>query len=84
MSIIVTTEPIVGFTLTAAQRYPAGTTVSVYPRLQRAANGPPSGAAVTSAVATATSVTFTVLTGGVKYVAYALVGGEHRYVEFTA
>lgn len=78
----------VAHTLTATRRFPQGTTVAVYARSDwspvYAPSGAPPGSQVTSGVMGASSVTFTGLTEGVAYVAYALVDGEHRYVHFTA
>lgn len=71
------------FSLTASQTFPEGTSVSVYPREARQpGGGAPSGAAVTSATVTSGVATFTGLTLGKAYTAYALVSSEHRYQDF--
>jgi hypothetical protein len=44
----------------------------------------PSGSAIASATAGASSVTLTGLSENTEYAAYALVGGSHRYVTFSA
>lgn len=63
-------------------RFPAGTTVAAYPAAQVRLGQAPSGSAVASAVAGADSVVFAGLASGRSYAGYALVGGEHRYVQF--
>lgn len=71
-------------TIARADLYPDGTSVSVYPRAARNAGGPPSGSATdTQTVAAGGGLTVTV-TAGVPMVAYASVGGEHRYVDFRS
>lgn len=69
--------------------FPEGTSVSAYP----ISNWPgrvvdqaaaPVGAAADTAPVTSGSVTLDGLTEGGEYVAYALVGGAHRYVRFIA
>lgn len=79
-------------TLSCGDRFPDGTTVSVY-AAPMMPSGPPSGTPVASGVMTTgqapgwpwpeTSVTFTGLQHGSPYHAYALVDGEHRYVSFV-
>lgn len=65
--------------------YPVGSTVQVHPASGRVDGAPPSTAQVTSAVVAADgSVTFTGLTDETPYVAYASVGGVHRYVNIKA
>lgn len=64
-------------------RFPVSTTVSVYPTQNRIDGQAPSGSAVTSGVVAGDfSVSFSGLVDGTMYVAYANVGGEHRYVGF--
>jgi hypothetical protein len=70
--------------ITRADLFPDGTSVSVYPRGQRNPGGPPSGSATdTQTVAAGGALTVTV-TAGVPYVAYALVGSEHRYCDLMS
>lgn len=64
--------------------FPSGTTVSVFLASNMKTGQAPSGSAVTSAVAGASSVTFSGLSESVEYAAYASVGGSHRYVTFSA
>lgn len=72
------------YTLSSSQQLPDGTSVSVYPRSARSPQGlAPTGTAVTSGSMSGGSVTFTGLTLGTPYTAYALVSSEHRYVDFT-
>jgi hypothetical protein len=68
---------VASFTING-QAWPSGTTVSVYPAAAQPAgsDGPPAGTAVTSAVQSGASVTFTGLLENVRYVAYA--GGVAR------
>lgn len=73
--------------LNANDRFPAGTTVSAYTSLPGALppHGVPPGAVVTTAVVAAGgSLTFTGLTAGARYWAYAQVSGDDRVVGFTA
>lgn len=75
-------------TLTSTDRFPVGATVSAYPVANWPAHlVPPAGAPVGTAAASAVvgSDGKAVLTGlapATQYVAYALVGAEHRYVSF--
>lgn len=74
------------FVLKSAEKFPVGTTVSLYPISARNRSepklGPPVGAAVTTAVVAADgSLTFVGLQPGVGYLAYAATFG---YVEFAA
>jgi hypothetical protein len=76
-------------TLQSPQRFPVGTTVAAYKRSNWGQSdlppaGAPQGASDASAVVAANgSVALTGLTDAVDYFAYALVGGEHRYVSFS-
>lgn len=77
--------------LSGGEYFPVGTNVSAYPVSNwTAATLPPSGAPVGSsaagptAVAADGSLTFTGLRTKTDYVAYASVGGVHRYVRFRA
>lgn len=65
-------------------RFPVGTVVGIYPAANEQRDGKPSGTAITTAtVASDGSLTFTGLTEGVPYVAYALVGSANRYVHIN-
>lgn len=70
------------FTLRATTVYPVGTSVTAH----RAYGDPPLGNPTTAVVDTqtmgASSLTFTGLTAGTTYWAYAVVDGRHRYVSF--
>lgn len=77
------------YNLSRVDRFPQGATVGAYP----VSNWPsgmvntaaaPLGSATNEQTMGASSLTFTGLTAGAKYVAYASVGGDHRYVAFTA
>lgn len=76
-------------TLTAADRFPAGTSVSAYLasnwlQSQLPPTGAPQGAAAaTASVAADGSLTFTGLADDARYYAYAQVGGQDRYVKFS-
>lgn len=76
-------------TLTAADRFPAGTSVSAYlasnwMQGQLPPTGAPQGAAAaTASVAADGSLTLTGLADDVRYFAYAQVGGQDRYVKFS-
>lgn len=73
------------FRLRREDRYPAGTVVEVYDRAAWQPTGSPTGAMVTSAEMDATSgAVFTGLDENGRYVSYALVNGEHRYIHFKA
>lgn len=66
-----------------ADRFPDGTSVSVY-RAEAAKDGQgPAGSVVTSASVAGSRVAFSGLADSTRYVAYALVGGEHRYIRFA-
>lgn len=72
-------------TLTPSDRLPPGATVSVYPVTNWPNSTPnfaaaPVGSATDSDTMGTTGVTFQGLTSGVRYVAYALVSSQHRYV----
>jgi hypothetical protein len=69
------------FTLSSPQTFPAGTTVSVYPRYARKPNAPV-GEPVDQAIANDFRVTFAAVAEGIEYSAYAEVNGFHRYVDF--
>lgn len=75
---------------TTTDRFPAGTTVTVYPQSNWPTHalpprGAPIGSSTTSAaVSTASVLTFTGLTAGTAYYMTADVGGSYRYVKFTA
>lgn len=77
-------------TTLSSDRFPQGATVAAYPQANWPLHQrPPSGAPVGSSAASAAvgadgKVTLAGLTGSTPYFAYALVGGEHRYVAFTA
>lgn len=77
------------FTLTAQDKYPNGTSVGAYPLSQWPNNevntsAAPPGSATNSQTMTNGTLTFTGLTEGTRYAAYALVGSQHRYTSFTA
>jgi hypothetical protein len=65
------------------QVFPVGTVVQAHPVTGKVDGAPPSTAAITSATVTATGLQFTGLPDGSPFVAYAQVGGVHRYVGFT-
>lgn len=68
-------------TVRRSDLWPPGTVVSVYPRGAGARRlGGPSGASVASATVAADGSVALPLPDSAPYVAYALVGGEHRYV----
>lgn len=75
-------------TLNNQAKFPAGTSVAAYPESNWGASqlpvkGAPQGAATeTATVAAGGNFTYTTLAFGVVYYAYALVGGEHRYMQF--
>lgn len=65
-------------------RFPAGTVVDAYPAASRVDGQTPVGTPVTTATVSAGgSVEFSGLARSARYVAHAIVGGEHRYVSFT-
>jgi hypothetical protein len=73
------------------ERFPAGTSVSAYTRADFPAmpvvpSGVPSGpvAVSTATVGTDGTLTFTGLADDTKYVAYAQVSGQDRYVQFRS
>jgi hypothetical protein len=72
-----------------ADKFPVGTTVTVYPLsnwptgAQPPAGAPIGSSATTAVVASAGSLAFTGLTEDTRYVATASVGGTYRYVHFT-
>jgi hypothetical protein len=76
-------------TLTANDRFPAGATVAAYPESNwpphlRPPSGAPVGASTASAVVSAAGVAaLSGLADDTRYVAYSLVGSEHRYVAFS-
>lgn len=72
------------FTLSScADVFPVGTTVGAYPARYRLDGSSPSGSATTTAVvASSGSLAFTGLANDTDYVAYALVGGSHKYRGF--
>lgn len=76
-------------TLTSGDRFPAGVSVSAFPVSNWGqAQLPPAGAPVGASVATAVvgadgSLALTGLAEDSRFVAYALVGGQHRYVAFS-
>src|SRR5690349_9268746 len=72
------------FTLTDVGRFPSGTSVGVYLAEARKDGQAPAGSVVTSGTMGASSVTFSGLADYREYVAYALVGGAHRYSGFRA
>lgn len=64
--------------------FPASTNVSAYPAYAKMPGHAPAASVVsTSTVATDGSVTFTSLADQTQYVAYALVSGQHRYLDFA-
>ncbi len=79
---------MVSFNLTSG-RFPEGTVVEVYPGVGVMRSGPPSGALVDTATMTNdptrgyARATFQSLEPDTLYFAYALVGSEHRYVQFS-
>lgn len=77
------------FTLTDVQRFPEGTSVDAYPVSGwrddlLPPTGDPLGSATDTQTMTAGTLTFTGLTAGVNYFAYAQVGSDDRYTLFTA
>lgn len=66
-------------TITQVDRFPTGTTVSLYRAEDAKLGQAPSGSAVTSGTMGSQSVTFTELDDNKDFVAYALVGGQHLY-----
>src|SRR5687767_10820430 len=72
------------FTLTDVGKFPAGTSISVYKAEQGKSGQGPSGSAETSGTMGDSSVTFENLENNREYVAYALVGSEHRYQAFKS
>lgn len=72
------------FVLESSDRFPAGTSVSVYPAQARVDGQRPVGQAITSAVVSPEGrLTFTGLSRDTRYAAYAQVEGQHRYVAFA-
>jgi hypothetical protein len=70
-----------GLTARAWHVYPAGTTVSLYLERNRIDGQAPSGAPLqTAVVGSDSTVAFTGLDDENRYVMYALVNGEHRYI----
>lgn len=69
-------------TVNRSDRYPVGTSVSAYPGAARQFGGKPGAPAVeTHVVASDGSLgPFTTLTPNVRYVLYAEVSGENRYI----
>lgn len=72
------------FTLTAIDRFPTSTSITVYRAEQAKLGQAPSGSSTTSGTMGASSVTFTGLDAHREYVAYAVVNGQHRYSTFKA
>lgn len=72
------------FSLTRVDRFPEGTTVGAYNASAWQPDSPPSGGAVKTGTMGPTRLVFSGLTEGGRYVAYALVNGEHRYIQFKA
>lgn len=77
------------FELTRVDRYPNGTSVSAYPESNWPAgvvetDAAPLGAASDTQTMTNSTLTFTGLTKGERYVARAEIGGQDRYLAFTA
>lgn len=73
----------------AYDRFPAGTVIGAYPVVDMREKAAPASAAITTATMNADGVSGGILTAatlvqGTTYVAYALVGGEHRYMRFVA
>lgn len=67
------------------ERFPQGTSVSVYPFGARQLDRSPAAQPVkTATVGADQKVTFTALPDDTHFVAYAKVGSEHRYVEFRS
>lgn len=66
-----------------SQVFPVGTSVQAHPVTGKVDGGPPSTVALATASVTATGLQFTGLPDGTLLVAYAQVGGVHRYVNFT-
>lgn len=72
-----------GFTLTATQVFPPGTSVGAYQAFSaEAPAGGPTTAVVNTQTMGTSNLTFTGLEDGVRYWAYAQVGGAHRYIGF--
>lgn len=68
----------------SSDRYPVGTSVQAHLSTHRIDGNAPSGSpAATVTVAVDSTVTFDGLAEDTLYVAYALVGGQHRYLSFT-
>jgi hypothetical protein len=65
------------------ERYPSGTTVAAYPEAAALADRAPSGSAVSTATAGSSTVALSGLANSTRYVAYALVAGQHRYTHFS-
>jgi hypothetical protein len=72
-----------GATISPSQKFPESTSVAVYPIAAKMPGRAPAGSSITSASVTAGLLTFTGLVLNTKYTAYALVSGEHRYVDFA-
>jgi hypothetical protein len=71
-------------TLRRSDLFPVGTTVALYPATAQRAGAPPTAAPVASASAAVDAdglltITHANVLGYTPYVAYAAVGGEHRY-----
>lgn len=69
-------------TLRPTPLWPVGQSVTAHVARARTAGAPNAAALETVAAASDGSVTFTALSSG-SYVAYALISGVHRYVEFV-
>lgn len=74
-------------TLSRSDLFPVGQSVGIYPGASRCAGGPPTAAVIQSGTvdaAGALSVADAGILAGAGYVAYALVNGEHRYVQLRS
>jgi hypothetical protein len=76
------------FALNRPDLYPNGTSVACYAESNWNnsmvdTSAAPVGSATDTQTASGTGLTFTGLTAGVRYVAYASVGGVKRYIHFT-
>src|SRR5689334_3561889 len=70
-------------TLRSSDRLPVGTVVSAYPAAGRVDGAAPQASSVdTATVQSDGSLTFDGLLPSTRYVAYAQVDGQHRYVAF--
>lgn len=73
-------------TLKRVDVFPEGTVVKVWPAtaFHQGQTGAPSGSSTTEGTVSSGEVTFSGLSGGTAYVAYASVSAQDRYLEFSA